>query len=489
MFQDAAGTVPVTAPDQPVGLLLDKSGNAAHASQSDNAKRPIYRVIAGQPSIEFSRTAGNSFLQVSDKSLFAGIASAYVGAAASYGNVALTSCPVLFASMTTAGSTRLLLGLYNAAPQGFFGGRRLSADTVALGSYGDLESSVPVVLSAQVGYVRNSVEMYRDGVLANTIAPFQGSGNSVAVDSLNVDVGRFGGSATNTFTGHLYGMVIRVPELDPDELDRTEAYLSGLTEAPLPEEINVVLVGGQSNADGRVPVADGPAWISGGSVPDVLAWNGSALIPYDVDSTGPSGIGSSWVQQNSAGKYSFVSVALKSIAETTPNLVAVQVTSGGTPLAPESVERGSWCPDFAEIPDDGTPHLLSDLAARYASLYAFCTSNGITLNVIGMLWHQGESDSAYSGAPAAYQGRLEDLVAYLRAEVDDVAMPFVFGTISHASMQYDATIETAQLTVAANDANAYCRDNSAATLLVDGLHFDATSSDAFGEWAATQLGA
>lgn len=40
LFQDAAGTTPVTAPGQPVGLVLDKSGRGNHASQPTAAARP-----------------------------------------------------------------------------------------------------------------------------------------------------------------------------------------------------------------------------------------------------------------------------------------------------------------------------------------------------------------------------------------------------------------------------------------------------------------
>jgi len=40
MFQDAAGTTPVTALEQPVGKWLDKSGNNYHAAQPITASRP-----------------------------------------------------------------------------------------------------------------------------------------------------------------------------------------------------------------------------------------------------------------------------------------------------------------------------------------------------------------------------------------------------------------------------------------------------------------
>lgn len=41
MFQDSAGTTPVTAMEQPVGKWLDKSGSGNHATQSITASRPV----------------------------------------------------------------------------------------------------------------------------------------------------------------------------------------------------------------------------------------------------------------------------------------------------------------------------------------------------------------------------------------------------------------------------------------------------------------
>ena len=43
MFQDAAGTIPVTANGQPIGKILDKSGNGNHAVQTVSSKRMIYK--------------------------------------------------------------------------------------------------------------------------------------------------------------------------------------------------------------------------------------------------------------------------------------------------------------------------------------------------------------------------------------------------------------------------------------------------------------
>lgn len=52
MFQDAAGTIPVTGVGQPVGKILDKSGRGNHATQSTTASRPTLQID----------TAGNCYL-------------------------------------------------------------------------------------------------------------------------------------------------------------------------------------------------------------------------------------------------------------------------------------------------------------------------------------------------------------------------------------------------------------------------------------------
>ena len=45
LFQDTAGTIPVTTPGQTVALMRDKSGRGKHATQATAAQRPTYGVI------------------------------------------------------------------------------------------------------------------------------------------------------------------------------------------------------------------------------------------------------------------------------------------------------------------------------------------------------------------------------------------------------------------------------------------------------------
>jgi len=52
LFQDAAGTTPVTADGDPVGLAVDKSGNEVNAAQSISASRPVYNVDPSRLSLD-----------------------------------------------------------------------------------------------------------------------------------------------------------------------------------------------------------------------------------------------------------------------------------------------------------------------------------------------------------------------------------------------------------------------------------------------------
>jgi hypothetical protein len=53
MFQDAAGTIPVTATGQPVGRINDKSGRSNHATQATAASRPLLQQAGGFYYLDF----------------------------------------------------------------------------------------------------------------------------------------------------------------------------------------------------------------------------------------------------------------------------------------------------------------------------------------------------------------------------------------------------------------------------------------------------
>jgi len=85
LFQDSAGTTPVTTAGQPVGLMLDKSGNGNHATQAISAKRPIYTEGGGLAWLAFDGVDDAMEIQNAAFS-FTGDQSVWVAAAHDTGN-------------------------------------------------------------------------------------------------------------------------------------------------------------------------------------------------------------------------------------------------------------------------------------------------------------------------------------------------------------------------------------------------------------------
>jgi len=85
LFQDSAGTTPVTASGQPVGLMLDKSGNDNHATQAISAKRPTYTEGGGLSWLAFDKVDDAMEIQNAAFS-FTGDQSVWVAAKHNTGN-------------------------------------------------------------------------------------------------------------------------------------------------------------------------------------------------------------------------------------------------------------------------------------------------------------------------------------------------------------------------------------------------------------------
>lgn len=121
LWQDAAGTVPVTAAGQPVGLVLDLSGNDVPVWQTDDVRRPTFNgngvTTAGNS--QFLRSNGDLDLSTCDK---------VVAAVGYLGGNEFTSWMMLEFGFTEAGTFYMLAGLgvagrYETATcSGIFGG-------------------------------------------------------------------------------------------------------------------------------------------------------------------------------------------------------------------------------------------------------------------------------------------------------------------------------------------------------------------------------
>lgn len=198
LYQDAAGTIPVTGAGQPVGLIKDKSGRNNHAYQTTSASRPILRKNAATGAYYLEFDGSDDFLQTSnidftatDKvSLFAGVrklsdaATGMVVELSSSANVndgsfhlyQTTGSRFQFASRGTVAVSAPLV--VNNAPL-----------STVIDGFGDISA--------------DTTELRVNAVNKNQVSTEQGTGN---YGNYPLYIGRRGGTSV-PFNGHIYGLI------------------------------------------------------------------------------------------------------------------------------------------------------------------------------------------------------------------------------------------------------------------------------------------
>ena len=204
MFQDTAGTVPVTAVGRPVGLILDKSGRNNHAYQTTSASRPILRQNAttGAYYLEFDGSddffVTNSIdFTVTDKiSLFTGVRKL----ADSTQIIAELSAQVAINN-----GTFYLVAGDDANGVGYtsLGRRGVIANIDQIARNFTYLAPDTAVLSAKHNISGNLSSMRRNGVVGINGTGSKGEGN---FGNYPLYIGRRGGTSL-PFNGHIYGLI------------------------------------------------------------------------------------------------------------------------------------------------------------------------------------------------------------------------------------------------------------------------------------------
>ena len=202
MFQDAAGTVPVTGVGQPVGLIRDKSGRGNHARQTTSASHPILRqnAITGAYYLEFDgsddflQTGNIDFTGTDNVSLFAGVRKLSDAAAGIV--VELSSF-----SESTRGSFGLVVPT-GVAPNTFNFQSNGSVNAINA-TANALISPVSAVLSMSSSISDRVSITRKNGAFLKTVTSSQGTGN---YGNYPLYIGRRGGTSL-PFNGHIYGLI------------------------------------------------------------------------------------------------------------------------------------------------------------------------------------------------------------------------------------------------------------------------------------------
>lgn len=275
------------------------------------------------------------------------------------------------------------------------------------------------------------------------------------------------------------------------------ALMATITTWAQTEPAPVFIVAGQSNTDGRAPSVD---------LPDYCTYNYCQWC-YDDGSHFRDGAFETYRPYNwvngGTEQFAYDAILYNYLQQAYGRtFYVVKESLGGTAIDPScSNSNGGkfWSCNPAwynrqEAIADGGKSLMKSLeksfiAAQDKTLEAL--EGGYEVKAI--LWHQGESDYSASGS-ANYYINLRTLIHHLRNFLYEQTgdercktLPFIFGTVSTRSKQYNATINAAHRRIADTDKNAYLIDMVDAALLKDGLHFCSTSAERLGVGVFKQL--
>jgi hypothetical protein len=223
LFQDDAGTIPVTATGQPVGMMRDKSGQGNHAIQAVAASRPTFTDSGGLQFLAFDGI--NDFLQVTSFSLAANDKMSFFAGIRKLNDAARGMVCEMSANVGLNNGTFFLDAPTGAANNISFAAKgTASAVPVVSG----LVAPISLVISADADIPGDSVRVRTNAGAYSTTATNLGNGN---FGTFPLYIGERGGT-TVPFVGNMYGMIIRGVITDSATIISTEQYMatkSGVT--------------------------------------------------------------------------------------------------------------------------------------------------------------------------------------------------------------------------------------------------------------------
>ena len=268
--------------------------------------------------------------------------------------------------------------------------------------------------------------------------------------------------------------------------------VSHFTLANAQQPSSVFITAGQSNADGRVYNSELPEYLNDG-----YRFLHYANVTRSCDGTFGKRI------FEPEGRWAFCDVVNYYIEQNLQrDFYAVKCTYGGTAIAPgvTADKLPIWYADAEWIASNHAyrgniqtgKSLTKSLTEGFAQLVNETLSkleHGYDVKAI--MWHQGESDRK---AADQYYDNFKAMITYIRHAIyeitgdeKDLTLPFIFGTISHRSTQYNPTVEKAQLQVTKDIPNVYYIDLSDAGLGRDNLHFDGPWTEYVGKQMFNKL--
>lgn len=266
-------------------------------------------------------------------------------------------------------------------------------------------------------------------------------------------------------------------KMNPSDFEASNIFQRGLAKLNVkPVKKYGIIVAGQSNTEGRVPIAQLPAYIlnNDNTVPNVMMWNDQtkAFAPFKYGvNTGSGAPG----EANVLDLYAYDSIASYLISQYKNQTVyLIKRAMGGTAIDVTGTTGGGYWTPYTEDITTG-----KKLVEEFKRKILNAIEANPDLEIKAVLWHQGEGDSTVTARVKYYQN-FKNVIAYIRGIVGNPKLPFIFGTISPLSAQYTDQVHQAQELINEEDKFVHLIDMADGTLL-DAYHFDAVSTQNLGQ--------
>ncbi len=246
----------------------------------------------------------------------------------------------------------------------------------------------------------------------------------------------------------------------------------------------LIIVAGQSNADGRELKTAAPAWLVAMNykIDNYMVWNRSANIfqSYEL------GVNTGAFVNNDT-KFGFDIFFAKAWLDANPTkkLYAIKQTAGGVPITHLGVNNGNnnyrWQPK-TDLIATGQLSMVNELAAKITAVKSFAVTTRLRLTPVAVLYHQGEGDAdrVADGGVTDYPANLANLISAIRGMMQAPALPWLTATLHPVNANYIA-VSSAITQLDGLDPNMKAVNMSGNTQTIDGLHFSVPALTLIGQ--------
>jgi len=251
------------------------------------------------------------------------------------------------------------------------------------------------------------------------------------------------------------------------------------------DAVPVILTAGQSNADGRVPITELPAYVRY----QYCQWSyGSGDFRKATGAFEP--FTPTVARMDLGPRWGFDAIVYYLLEQQWQSpFYVIKQTMGGTAIDPDcakSTHEWYWSADAKTMA--GNKSLLKAFCQQIDDCLSHLPKN---YDIRFLIWHQGESDMPQQDR---YYDNMKAVVAYIRQHLVEVTgnekyahLPIVCGTFAKDSRQRPPKVVDALYQLAHDDPDFHVVDASDLTLLSDRIHFDAAGAVKLGRRVYQEL--